>query len=430
MARRSAVLVQMSLALLSAACGLVAALATGLAPDAAHAAGRNDRWSDAERATLASMMLSRLPAPPADPSNAVSMRPEAVALGRQLFDDPRLSGNGQVACASCHDPARGFQDGRPTGQGVATGNRRTMPLAGAAHSPWLFWDGRKDSLWSQALGPLEDAAEHGTDRTRLAHLVAAHHRSAYESLFGPMPTLAGLPAEAGPLGHAAQRAAWSRMSDTQRDAVNRIFANLGKAIAAYERTLVPAESRFDRYVAAVLQRDGAGLQVLTPQEASGLRLFIGAGQCATCHNGPLLTDQHFHNTGVPARNAAQPDAGRAPAVAKVQADEFNCLGRYSDAPPHACQELRFIADADPEMRGAFKTPGLRDVAQRAPYMHAGQFASLDEVVAHYVRSPAAPLGHSELAHAGGGHAERQPIRLTEAQARDLVAFLGALSAAR
>ncbi len=430
MARRSTVFVQMTLALLSAACGLVAALATGFAPDAAHAAGRNDRWSDAERATLASMMLVRLPAPPADPSNAVSTRPDAAALGQRLFADARLSGNGQVACATCHDAARGFQDGRPTGQGVATGKRRTMPLAGAAHSPWLFWDGRKDSLWSQALGPLEDAAEHGTDRTRVAHLVATNHRSAYESVFGPMPSLSGLPAEAGPLGSATQRAAWARMSEPQRDAVNRVFANLGKAIAAYERTLAPAESRFDRYVAAVLQRDAAGLQVLTPQEASGLRLFIGQGQCATCHNGPLLTDQHFHNTGVPAREAASPDAGRSVAVARVQADEFNCLGRYSDAPPDACQELRFIAADDPGMRGAFKTPGLRDVAQRAPYMHAGQFASLDEVVAHYVRSPAAPVGHSELAHAGGGHAERQPIRLTEGQARDLVAFLGALSAMR
>mgnify|MGYP000034054582 CR=1 FL=1 len=408
----------------------LAPMLTGFGRADSRTDGRTEAWTREERAVLASMTLGQLSPPPADPSNAVADHPGAAALGGQFFVDARFSRNGEVSCASCHAPYRQYQDDRPLGQGLATGTRRTMPVAAAAHSPWLFWDGRKDSLWSQALGPLEDAAEHGTDRTRVAHLVAANHRSAYETVFGPMPSLSGLPAEAGPLGSATQRAAWARMSEPQRDAVNRVFANLGKAIAAYERTLAPAESRFDRYVAAVLQRDAAGLQVLTPQEASGLRLFIGQGQCATCHNGPLLTDQHFHNTGVPAREAASPDAGRSVAVARVQADEFNCLGRYSDAPPDACQELRFIAADDPGMRGAFKTPGLRDVAQRAPYMHAGQFASLDEVVAHYVRSPAAPVGHSELAHAGGGHAERQPIRLTEGQARDLVAFLGALSAMR
>ena len=110
-------------------------------------------------------------------------------------------------------------------------------------------------------------------------------------------------------------------------------------------------------------------------------------------------------------------------------DEFNCLGRYSDAPRDGCQELRFIAFDDPGMEGAFKTPGLRNVADRAPYMHAGQFATLEEVVAHYVRSPAATVGHSELAHAHGAHRERTPIRLGDEEARDLVAFLKALGTA-
>jgi cytochrome c peroxidase len=206
-----------------------------------------------------------------------------------------------------------------------------------------------------------------------------------------------------------------------------VFANLGKAIAAYERTVRYGESRFDRYVAAVQARDASGLHALSPQEVSGLRLFIGKGQCSTCHNGPLLTDQAFHNTGDPPRDRARPDRGRAPATAKVPKDEFNCLGPYSDAPPDACAELRFMAAADAAMEGAFKTPGLRNVALRAPYMHAGQFATLDEVIAHYVRSPAAAVGHSELAHRGKGHAERQPIRLSAPEAQDLAAFLRSLS---
>lgn len=387
---------------------------------------RDDVWSAAERAVLASMHLDRLGALPPDPGNAVAERPDAAALGRALFFDTRLSRNGQVACANRHDPARQFQDGRPVGRGLADGARRTMPLADAARSPWLFWDGRKDSLWAQALGPLEDDAEHGSNRTRIAQQLHAHHRQPYEQVFGAFPPLAGLPADAGPLGSPAQREAWARMSDAQRDAVNRVFANLGKAIAAYERTLRTTPSRVDRYVRAVETGDAAGRQILTPDEVRGLRLFIGKGRCVTCHAGPLLTDQHFHNTGVPPRTPGRPDPGRAAAVARVQADEFNCLGRYSDADAAACGELSFIAQS-PGLLGAFKTPGLRNVALRPPYMHAGQLATLEDVLAHYRQSPAAALGSSELAPAGRAQAGRQAIRLDDEEARQIVAFLRALS---
>jgi cytochrome c peroxidase len=291
----------------------------------------------------------------------------------------------------------------------------------------LFWDGRKDSLWSQALGPLEDAVEHGSNRTRIAKLLHSHYQAEYESLFGPMPDLSGLPDDAGPQGNPAERTAWQQMAPNRRKDVSRVFANLGKTIAAYERTLTLSESRFDRYARAVVGRDPVGQQALSSQEISGLRLFLGKGQCATCHNGPLFTDQHFHNTGVPPRDPAQPDRGRLAATGKVQRDEFNCLGAFSDAPQDACQELRFMVSDDPTLEGAFKTPSLRNVAQRAPYMHAGQFANLEEVIAHYVKSPAAAVGHSELAHEGRGHAERKPIRLSESEARDLAAFLRALS---
>jgi len=384
-------------------------------------------WSDEDKAALAAMSLDRLPPVPNDPSNAVEGKPAAAALGQRLFAEVRFSSNQAVSCASCHAPQRQFQDGLPVGQGVGQGARRTMPLAGAAHSPWLFWDGRKDSLWSQALGPLEDAAEHGSNRTRIAKVLHAHYRAEYEALFGPMPDLSGMPQDAGPLGNAAERAAWQGMAPERREAVNRVFANLGKAIAAYERSLVPGESRFDRYVRAVLTRDPEGQRVMSSQEVNGLRLFLGKGQCATCHNGPLLTDQGFHNTGVPARDPMRPDRGRSAATTKVQGDEFNCLGRYSDAAPEACAELRFMATDDPALEGAFKTPGLRDVARRAPYMHAGQFADLEQVVAHYAKSPPAAVGQSELAHGGRAHAQRQPIRLSPAEVKDVAAFLGTLS---
>jgi cytochrome c peroxidase len=138
---------------------------------------------------------------------------------------------------------------------------------------------------------------------------------------------------------------------------------------------------------------------------------------------------------VPPRDAARPDRGRAAATAKVRDDEFNCLGPFSDAQPTQCQELRFMVSDDPALEGAFKTPGLRGVAQRAPYMHAGQFATLDQVVRHYIEAPHAAAGHSELSHrhrsaTPGAHGERAPIELTVDEAADLVSFLGTLSADR
>jgi cytochrome c peroxidase len=141
----------------------------------------------------------------------------------------------------------------------------------------------------------------------------------------------------------------------------------------------------------------------------------------------LFTDQHFHNTGVPPRDATKPDRGRAAAIAKVQSDEFNCLGPFSDAKASLCQELRFMATVDSSMEGAFKTPSLRNVSLRPPYMHAGQFATIEDVIGHYVRAPAAFVGQTELAHDGNGNSMRKPIRLSEQEAKALVSFLCTLS---
>jgi cytochrome c peroxidase len=407
---------------------LAMALAQAASPQPATA---GDRWSAEDLAVLTSLSLTRLAPTPVDPSNAVERLPAAVDLGQRLFNDARFSRNGAVSCASCHDPRKQFQDGLPVGKGVGTGSRRAMPIVGAAYSSWLFWDGRKDSLWAQALGPLEDAVEHGGNRTRHAQLVAEHYRKDYEALFGAMPRLDELPMDAGPSGSAAEKAAWAAMDARQRDGVSRVFSNMGKAIAAYEKSLQHEPSRLDRYIDAVVRSDPAARGLLQASELRGLRLFIGKAQCVSCHNGPLLTDQQFHNTGVPPLDAARPDRGRAAATAKVRGDEFNCLGPFSDARPTQCQELRFMVSDDAALEGAFKTPGLRGVAQRPPYMHAGQFSTLEQVVRHYVAAPHAVVGHSELTHRHAGasappHAERAPIELTAAEAADLVSFLGTL----
>ncbi|HEX6091296.1 MAG TPA: cytochrome c peroxidase, partial [Gemmatimonadales bacterium] len=292
------------------------------------------------------------------------------------------------------------------------------PIAGTAHGEWMFWDGRKDSQWSQALGPLESPVEHGGDRTQYAQLVASSYRSEYESVFGSLPDLAALPAHAGPNAAPEHRAAWDGLSDARRDDINRVFANIGKAIAAFERRIGPEVTRFDRYVDALAEGNAprAGGE-LTDEEIAGLRLFIGKASCTNCHNGPLLADDHFHNTGVPAVASLPEDLGRAAGAKAVLADEFNCLGRYSDARPEECGELQFMTTEGEELVRAFKTPSLRNVAARAPYMHAGQVATLEDVVRHYSTAPDAPAGHSELAK----------LNLTPSEQSQLVAFLRALS---
>ena len=393
------------------------AMAAGAALVLSAAADGGARWSEAEVAEIVSLSLVELEPLEADPSNRVADDPRAAALGQRLFFDARLSANGQVSCGTCHLPDREFQDGTPLAKGVGTTDRRTMPVQGTARLPFLFWDGRKDSQWAQALGPLESPVEHGTTRAQVAHLVGERYRTEYEALFGPLPDLSDVPASAGPVPDPAARAAWEAMDAADRDAVTGVFANVGKAIAAYERRLEYGPSRFDRYAAALAETGRAPRGVLTSDEEAGLKLFLGKGQCTRCHNGALLTDAFFHNTGVPAASGLPADRGRIDGAARVLADEFNCRSRWSDAPAEACAELDFLVTDSHELERAFKPPSLRNVAERAPYMHAGQMATLAEVLDHYNRAPAAPAGHSEL----------EPLGLSRKELRQLEAYLRALS---
>jgi cytochrome c peroxidase len=399
-----------------AVCALASALSISFV---SAVCARTPRWTPQQRAMLRSLSLASLEPLASDASNRYGDDARAAALGRELFFDTRLSGNGKVSCASCHQPERDFQDGKPLANGVGTTTRRTMPIAGTAHNAWMFWDGRSDSQWSQALGPLESAAEHGGTRTQYAHIVAEHYRAPYEAVFGKLPDLASLPRRAGPVADTVWRAAWTRIAPARREDITRIYANIGKAIAAYERRIEYAPSRFDRYVDAELAgRSHTSSDSLSSDEEAGLRLFIGKGNCTNCHNGALLTDQHFHNTGVPvSRLVTATDSGRAIGVRQSVAGEFSCTSKYSDAKSDDCDELRFAATDGEELARAYKTPSLRSVTGRAPYMHAGQYATLEEVVAHYSAAPKAPFGHSQL----------KPINLSSAEQRQLVAFLRTLN---
>lgn len=367
---------------------MIAALATILVAPTSRADAAAS-WSPAELHTLRSLWIGSLGPPPDDPSNAYDTDPRAAALGERLFQDTRLSGNGAVSCATCHPPGGSFQDARPTAVGSGPLERRSMPLLGVGYNTWFFWDGRKDSLWAQVVAPIEEPAEHGLPHADAVQVVTTGYRDEYSAIFGAPPE--------DPADGAA---------------ATRVLVNIAKAIAAFVRTIVPAPARFDRWVAAELGEaaaDPAG--TLSAAELRGLRLFIGAGQCTNCHAGPLFTNGDFHFTRVP---QAKPDAGRAGAIALVRSDPFNCLGRFSDARPEDCRALQFM---NVDTRGsfqAFKTPTLRNVVERAPYMHGGQFATLGEVLRFYRdRSQ----GIRELAHGGLG----------EADLADLEAFLGTLS---
>ena len=377
------------------------------------------QWSDEELLLVRSLWLGSLPELPADPTNRVGDDAAAARLGHRLFFDTRLSANGGVSCATCHQPDRPFTDGLALGQGLATGRRNTMGLIGTAYSPWYFWDGRKDSQWSQALGPLENHLEHGGNRLQLVRTMSedAAYASAYQRIFGPLPDIGDttrFPASASPLGDETAVAAWTAMHSADQHAVNQVFANMGKALAAYQRLLQPGPAPFDVFAEKLLAGQEADGDLSGAAQA-GLKLFIGKASCINCHNGPLLTNNEFHNTGVLPAPGQLPGMGRSEGIRLAHEDPFNCLGAFSDD-PNACAELRY-AKVNDEVLAARRTPSLRNVAETAPYMHAGQLATLEAVLNHYNAAVPALVGHNEA----------KPLNLRPAELRMLEAFLQALT---
>jgi cytochrome c peroxidase len=375
-------------------------------------------WNPQELRTIRSLSLDSLPELPPDPSNAVGDDPRAVTLGHRLYFDTRFSSNGEVSCATCHKPELKFTDGLPLGQAVGTTKRHTPTIIGTAYNDWFFWDGRRDTQWAQAITPMEDPAEHAGTRTQYAHIVTRHYREPFEALFGPLPDLSRVPASAGPFGTEDEQAAWNGMSDADRDAVNRVFAGIGKAIAAYERRILHGPSRFDGYAAAAATGDEPAMRdTFSDDEAEGLRLFIGKARCIECHNGPLFTNHGFHNIGLPPAEGQPFDSGRIAAIEQVEGNPFHCASTYSDAGERDCAELRFIKREGIELVGAMKVPSLRNVADTAPYMERGQLPNLVSVLIHYDTAPDPFTGHSDLV----------PLELTDKEMARLESFLHTLS---
>lgn len=361
-------------------------------------------WTPVERTSIASFWLGDLPPLAPDASNAVADNPDAARLGYQIFFDKRFSSNGEVACVSCHLPEKYFTDGKALAVGVGVTSRSSPTIVGTAYHPFIFWDGRADSQWTQALGPMESDVEHGGSRMQYAHLISSdqNYKRQYEALFGELPDLSDsnrFPARAGPVNKHSNpevAQAWKDMPEEDRATVSKIYSYIGKAIAAYERLLLPAPSRFDTYAKAIRNDTTEGLDTLTRDEVEGLRLFIGDGRCIECHNGPLFSNDGFANIGTPNPKSKPFDFGRSIGVNKVINAEFNCASEYSDADPSECFELRFIKRIGDDLAGSFKVPGLRNVTKTAPYMHAGQMKDLDEVMDHYNEAPSPLFGHTML----------------------------------
>ncbi len=310
-------------------------------------------------------------APPADPTNELADSADAAALGKLLFADGQLSTSG-VSCAKCHVAAKDFSDGLATSVGVVTVDRHSPNVSQAAHARWQFWDGRADTLWAQALGPPENAKEIASSRLYIAHQIKARYEAQYTTIFGakyPLPAnLDTLPAEGKP-GDAA----YDAMAQADKDAVTRVYVNVGKAIAAFERSIRVKPNALDAYA-------GGDTTALTAAQKTALQTYF-IGGCAQCHYGPRLTDDAFHVLRFPTgRLDGVPDRGRIDVLPNLASGEFVASSKWSDA-PSAAKPLVFAAE--PTMLGAFKTATLRGVASTAPYGHGGKFTTLLQVAQHY-----------------------------------------------
>ncbi len=338
-----------------------------------------------------------------DPSNRLSGEARAIALGRALFFDARLSATGTIACATCHVPERGWTDGRPRAVGLASLDRNTPTVLDVGRQRWFSWDGRADSLWSQSLKPIIDPREMGADPPHVARFLQADPELAcrYAEVHGEAPS-------AGPGADG-----------------ERLMANVGKALAAFLETVRSPRTAFDVFRDA-LSRGDHHEAARYPQSAQrGLRLFIGRGNCGFCHVGPAFTNGEFHDVGVPFMVApGRVDAGRHEGIKRLRADRFNLLGPYSDdATGRSATKTRYV-ELQHVSYGQFRTPSLRNAALTGPYMHDGRYASLREVVRHYSELD------TERIHGHGGEQILRPLRLTPDESDDLVAFLESLTEAR
>ena len=364
--------------------------------------------------------LSPLPAVKADPTNKYSTNSKAVMFGEDLFNDWRLSRGEEFACQTCHRVTDHLMS-------VRNDTPKDIPtLWNLGYNKWFFWDGRADTLWSQALGPIENPKEHDSSRTEIASLISGddNYRKVYKAIFGQLPPDFSdkdrFPEPAKPSRENEEaNNNWQSMSPKDQMAVNKVFANVGKALAAFQMTLVSQKTDFDVFVEGLKENNEKKKEVLSKEAQRGIKLFIGKGKCVTCHSGPSFSDSEFHDTQLPeiAIDLGFKNA-RHGGVKEVKENIFNAAGPFSDAPTGTLAKRTQNLTSGSENKGRFKTPGLRNIQYTQPYMHTGQFRSLIDVINYYSdMKNAQPTDHPEI----------EPRNFTEEEKRDLIAFLESIS---
>lgn len=388
--------------------------------------------------------LSPLPALPADPTNAVADSAAAATLGQMLFFDKSFSGalavaddgtngglgavgdTGKVSCASCHSgTVLDDRRSKPGNVSLGTdfGTRRALALVNSSFYTWTNWGGRFDSQWSLPLAVVENAKITKGTRLAVIHAIYAKYKTEYEAVFGALdPRLnpadanaADFPAAGKPKAAAGDPdGAWELMAAADRTIANTVYANFGKAIAAYMRKLVSREAAFDKYVA------GDKLAISAAAK-NGLRVFVGKGECIGCHSGPHFEDAKFHALGVPQTGPNVPaiDLGRFADTPALLASPFNTNGAFSANVNTG--KLTGLVQNDAQ-RGQFRTKGLRGVGVTGPYMHSGQVATLSDVVTFY------NVGGGDVGDAGATKDPKiKPLGLTAQESADLVEFMKTLT---
>lgn len=330
-----------------------------------------------------------------DPSNRVSGNTDAVALGRTLFFDTRLSKDNTMSCATCHMPGFALADGLDRAQGRVRLDRNAPGLWNVARAHWYGWDGATDSLWAFIIRPMLNPDEMAATSRHIVDLV--HQDATLVCLYGKV---FGVPV---------------------RDSLDRQMSNVAKAIAAYLETLVSGKSPFDLLYDALVRGDTAAAANYPADARRGLSLFFGRGQCATCHVGPNFSNGEFHDIGIPYMVApGRVDSGRHGGIKLLLADRFNRLGEFSDDLSRASAGRTVHVVQNHATYGQFKVPSLRNIELTAPYMHDGRLKTLRDVLRHYSELPEDRL-HQD------GEALLKPLHLSEADMDSLVTFLRTLT---
>jgi cytochrome c peroxidase len=347
-----------------------------------------------------------------DPSNRVSGSPSGIALGERLFFDTRLSSDSALSCATCHAPAKSFADGRKLGAGLEEVDRNTPTVLNVRYNRWFGWDGGNDNLWAQSLRPLLDGREHAMTGRGIAELMRndAGLRCRYRHAFGAPPA----PADD-----------------------EEVLVNVGKALAAYQETLVTGRTPFDDFRDALARGDRRAASRYPLDAQRGLRIFIGNGSCNVCHFGPNFTNGEFHEIGIPVlRKLGSVDWGRYQGIKVLQASRFNLEGQYSDDAKRSTAISSRHVTLGPQNYEQFKIPSLRNAAVTAPYMHNGHLATLRDVVKHYSEIDPALMHQVHLYDSDGVPQTLpvdkilKPLGLSEQEIDDVVAFLNSLTEKR